>query len=202
MVGRRPAAGLDLESGLEVERGRRRLRNAAMHVAFIPEWAPHANTYAERFVRSIKENASTGRFRLVERHFRCARRSTSSISRRTESPGKRQSAHLRPARKRDRESRERRSRSVAAQLLSASVIVRSAEGWNTRDFRARIPGTHISTRPEKDMRTSAAATALFVTFVLSISNAAQDRPAAERFHEAIRADDIPGASRTDCQGRR
>lgn len=34
---------------------RRRLQDAAIHVVLIPERAPNANAYAERFVRSIKE---------------------------------------------------------------------------------------------------------------------------------------------------
>ena len=34
---------------------RRRLRDAGIRVVLIPERAPNANAYAERFVRSIKE---------------------------------------------------------------------------------------------------------------------------------------------------
>jgi putative transposase len=51
---------------------RRRLRNAGIRVALIPERAPNANAYAERFVRSIKEECLDGIIRIGERHFRQA----------------------------------------------------------------------------------------------------------------------------------
>jgi transposase InsO family protein len=39
---------------------RRRLRDAGIRVVLIPERAPNANAYAERFVRSGKEESLTG----------------------------------------------------------------------------------------------------------------------------------------------
>jgi transposase InsO family protein len=41
-------------------------------VVLIPERAPNANAYAERFVRSIKEECLEGIIPLGERHFRHA----------------------------------------------------------------------------------------------------------------------------------
>jgi transposase InsO family protein len=51
---------------------RRRLRDAGIRVVLIPERAPNANTYAERFVRSIKEECLDRIVPLRERHFRRA----------------------------------------------------------------------------------------------------------------------------------
>ena len=51
---------------------RRRLREAGIHVVLIPERAPNANAFAERFVRSIKEECLDRLIPLGERHFRCA----------------------------------------------------------------------------------------------------------------------------------
>jgi putative transposase len=51
---------------------RRRLQEAAIHVILIPERAPNANAYAERFVRSIKEECLNRLIPLGERHFRRA----------------------------------------------------------------------------------------------------------------------------------
>jgi transposase InsO family protein len=51
---------------------RRRLRDARIHVVLIPERAPNANAYAERFVRSIKEECLDRLIPLGERHFRRA----------------------------------------------------------------------------------------------------------------------------------
>ena len=48
----------------------RQLRDAGMHVVLIPERAPNANAYAERFVRSIKEECLDRLIPLGERHFR------------------------------------------------------------------------------------------------------------------------------------
>jgi putative transposase len=51
---------------------RRRLQDAAIHVVLIPERAPNANAYAERFVRSIKQECLNRLIPLGERHFRRA----------------------------------------------------------------------------------------------------------------------------------
>ena len=51
---------------------RRRLREAGVRVVLIPERAPNANAYAERFVRSIKEECLDRLIPLGERHFRRA----------------------------------------------------------------------------------------------------------------------------------
>ena len=49
---------------------RRRLREAGIRVVLIPERAPNANAYAERFVRSIKKECLDRVIPLGERHFR------------------------------------------------------------------------------------------------------------------------------------
>jgi putative transposase len=49
-----------------------RLRNAGVRVVRIPERAPNANAYAERFVRSIKEECLDRLIPIGERHFRRA----------------------------------------------------------------------------------------------------------------------------------
>ena len=51
---------------------RRRLQKAGIRVVLIPERAPNANAYAERFVRSIKEECLDRLVPLGERHFRHA----------------------------------------------------------------------------------------------------------------------------------
>jgi transposase InsO family protein len=51
---------------------RRQFRAASVRVVLIPERAPHANAYAERFVRSIKEECLNRLIPLGERHFRPA----------------------------------------------------------------------------------------------------------------------------------
>jgi transposase InsO family protein len=51
---------------------RRRLRDAGIRVVLIPECAPNANAYAERFVRSIKEECLDRLIPIGERHFRRA----------------------------------------------------------------------------------------------------------------------------------
>src|SRR5687767_7006040 len=51
---------------------RRRLQDAGIHVVLIPERARNANAYAERFVRSIKEECLDRLIPIVERHFRHA----------------------------------------------------------------------------------------------------------------------------------
>jgi hypothetical protein len=51
---------------------RRRLRDAGIRMVLIPERAPNANAYAERFVRSIKEECLDRIIPIGERHFRQA----------------------------------------------------------------------------------------------------------------------------------
>jgi len=51
---------------------RRRLGDAGIRVVLTPERAPNANAYAERFVRSIKEERLDRIVPLGERHFRHA----------------------------------------------------------------------------------------------------------------------------------
>ena len=51
---------------------RQRLGDAGIRVVLTPERAPHANAYAERFVRSIKEECLDRVIPLGERHFRRA----------------------------------------------------------------------------------------------------------------------------------
>jgi len=49
---------------------RQQLGDAGIRVVFTPERAPNANAYAERFVRSIKEECLNRTIPLGERHFR------------------------------------------------------------------------------------------------------------------------------------
>ena len=51
---------------------RRRFADAGIRVALTPARAPNANAYAERFVRSIKEECLDRMIPLGERHFRHA----------------------------------------------------------------------------------------------------------------------------------
>ncbi len=51
---------------------RRRFGEAGLRVVVTPERAPNANAYAERFVRSIKEECLDRLIPLGERHFRRA----------------------------------------------------------------------------------------------------------------------------------
>jgi transposase InsO family protein len=51
---------------------RRRLEQAGIRVLLTPERAPNANAYAERFVRSIKEECLNRLIPIGERHFRRA----------------------------------------------------------------------------------------------------------------------------------
>src|SRR5437588_11262267 len=51
---------------------RRQLQEASVRVVLIPERAPNANAYAERFVRSIKEECLNRLIPFGERHFRRA----------------------------------------------------------------------------------------------------------------------------------
>jgi putative transposase len=51
---------------------RRRLEEAGIHVVLTPKRAPNANAYAERFVRSIKEECLDRMIPIGERHFRRA----------------------------------------------------------------------------------------------------------------------------------
>ena len=51
---------------------RRRLWNSGIRVVLIPDRAPNANAYAERFVRSIKEECLDRLIPIGERHFRRA----------------------------------------------------------------------------------------------------------------------------------
>jgi transposase InsO family protein len=51
---------------------RRRLRDAGIRVVLTPARAPNANAYAERFVRSIKEECLDRMIPIGERHFRRA----------------------------------------------------------------------------------------------------------------------------------
>ena len=51
---------------------RRQLREAGIRVVLIPECAPNANAYAQRFVRSIKEECFDRIIPIGEHHFRRA----------------------------------------------------------------------------------------------------------------------------------
>jgi transposase InsO family protein len=51
---------------------RHQLREAGIRVVLIPERAPNANAYAERFVRSIEEECLDRIIPIGERHFRRA----------------------------------------------------------------------------------------------------------------------------------
>jgi len=51
---------------------RRQLRDAGIHVVFAPARAPNANAFAERFVRSIKEECLDRLIPIGDRHFRRA----------------------------------------------------------------------------------------------------------------------------------
>jgi transposase InsO family protein len=52
--------------------GRQQLGAAGIRVVLTPERAPNTNAYAERFVRSIKEECLNRMIPLGERHFRRA----------------------------------------------------------------------------------------------------------------------------------
>jgi putative transposase len=61
----------DLRSGFDVERGRARTAQAVgIHVVQTPYEAPNANAYAERFVRSMKEEYLDRIIPIGEDHFR------------------------------------------------------------------------------------------------------------------------------------
>jgi putative transposase len=51
---------------------RQRLGDAGIRVVLTPARAPNANAYAERFVRSIKEECLDRMIPMGDRHFRCA----------------------------------------------------------------------------------------------------------------------------------
>ena len=51
---------------------RRRLQDAGIRLVLIPERSPNSNAYAERFVRSIKEECLDRLIPIGERHFRRA----------------------------------------------------------------------------------------------------------------------------------
>jgi putative transposase len=51
---------------------RQQFGDAGIRVVFTPERAPNANAYAERFVRSIKEECLNRMIPVGERHFRSA----------------------------------------------------------------------------------------------------------------------------------
>ena len=81
-----------------------RLRDADIRAVLIPEHALNANANAERFVRSIKEECLDRLIPIDERHFRRRGGVRRALSRRTESPGTRQSPHRGPADDQDDES--------------------------------------------------------------------------------------------------
>ena len=112
---------------------RRRLQDAGIHVVLIPERAPNANAYAERFVRSIKEECLDRLIPIGERHFRRAvTEYVEHYHRRTESPGTRQSPDLGPAGHPGDESRAAPSRGSADCSISMSERrdLQAAEKWN------------------------------------------------------------------------
>jgi transposase InsO family protein len=59
---------------------RRRFAGAGIRVVLTPERAPNANAYAERFVRSIKEECLDRMIPLGERHFRHALKTARCVS--------------------------------------------------------------------------------------------------------------------------
>ena len=69
----RGAANVDRRPRSQVEPRRASSpREAGIHVVLTPERAPNANAYAERFVRSIKEECLDRMIPIGERHFRRA----------------------------------------------------------------------------------------------------------------------------------
>ncbi len=85
---------------------RRRLRDAGIRVVLIPERAPNANAYAERLVRSIKEECFYRLIPIGERHFRRAvAEYVEHYHGERNHQGTRQSPHLGPAGDQDDESR-------------------------------------------------------------------------------------------------
>jgi transposase InsO family protein len=112
---------------------RQRFGSAGIRTVLTPERAPNANAYAERFVRSIKEECLDrmivgGAAPPTRDHGVCG-----ALSSRTESPRTRQSADR--GNTRDRRGRPRASALAAgktAELLRAcGVIGGSAEIWNS-----------------------------------------------------------------------
>jgi hypothetical protein len=112
---------------------RGRLRDAGLHVVLIPERAPNGNAYAERFVRSMKEEGLDPLIPIGERHFRRAvteyvahyhgERNHQGLDNRLISG----SPVIEMARRR-------------TQFLSAGgVTVRSADEWNTTGFWSMRP---------------------------------------------------------------
>ena len=120
---------------------RRRLGEAGIRVVLTPACAPNANAYAERFVRSIKEECLDRLIPIGERHFQRdvteyvehyhAERNHQGIGNRLISaPSVIQMT-----------SRVRRRPRRTPQLLSASgVIVRAAENWNSTGLESGICG--------------------------------------------------------------
>jgi transposase InsO family protein len=113
----------------EVQRG---LRDAGVRVIRIPERAPNANAHAERFVRSIKEECldrdnSDRRAALSTRGGRVRH----ALSRRTQSPGPRQSPHRGVASHRpDASCPPTPSARRPPQLLRARGLIGAARLWN------------------------------------------------------------------------
>ena len=109
------------------------LGEAGIRVVLTPVRAPNANAYAERFVRSIKEECLDRLIPIGERHFRRAvTRVRRALSPRAESSRAAECADRGHAG--DRRGRPRASTSAsrrAAQLLRArGMSGGSAENWN------------------------------------------------------------------------
>jgi hypothetical protein len=110
----------------------RRLREAGIRVVVIPERAPNANAFAERFVRSIKEECLDRIIPIGGAPLpACRRRVCEALSRRTQPSRTRQSVDR--GRTGARQSRPRASPHTtwrAPQLLRPGGVMGAAQLWN------------------------------------------------------------------------
>ena len=130
---------------------RRRLRDAGIRVVLIPERAPNANAYAERFVRSIKEECLDRMIPIGERHFRRAVAEYVEHyhgERNHQGLGNRLIAGP-PVDRQDESRAAAPAARRAPQLLRAGgVIAARLRSWNITRFAPALPPPPITSIPE------------------------------------------------------